>query len=79
MMCDSELVTLTPSKVMGERSVRNDEAKYLFYERTAAHGLTATHETRAAVTTGNTVRSEVEKFDRQASSISTQGTNSARR
>ena len=51
-------------EVIGEPSIRNDEAKYLFYERTATHGLTGTHETRAAVEAGTTVRSEVEKFKR---------------
>jgi hypothetical protein len=46
--------------------VRNDGAKYFFYERTAAHGLTGTHETRAAINAGNIVRAEIEKFNRQA-------------
>ena len=62
-------------EVIGEPSVKNNAAKYLFYERTSTHGITATHETRAAVNAGNIVRAEVEKFNRP---VSTRGTNSAR-
>jgi hypothetical protein len=45
--------------------VRDNSAKYLFYERTGTHSITGTHETRAAVVAENTVRSEVEKFTRR--------------
>jgi hypothetical protein len=45
--------------------VRDNSAKYLFYERTGTHSITDTHDTRAAVTTGSIVRLEVEKFNRE--------------
>ena len=78
---DSELMGLIGHElrhtieVIGEPSVKNNAAKYLFYERTSTHGITATHETRAAVNAGYIVRAEVEKFNRP---VSTRGTNSAR-
>jgi len=43
-------------EVIAERGVRNTEAKYLFYGRTAIHVSGGTHETHAAVKAMKTVR-----------------------
>ena len=49
-------------EVIAEPSVRDSAAKYHFYERTAIHTSSGTHETRAAIAAGETVRSEVKKW-----------------
>ena len=51
-------------EVIAERGVRSTEAKYLSYERTAMHASGGTHETRAAIKAGETVRSELGKWNR---------------
>jgi hypothetical protein len=51
-------------EVIAEPSVRSSAAKYHFYERTAMHAPGGTHETRAAIAAGETVRSEVRKANR---------------
>jgi hypothetical protein len=67
---ESELIGLIAHElrhtieVIAERGVRSTEAKYLFYERTAVHASGGTHETRAAITAGETVRSEVKNWNR---------------
>jgi hypothetical protein len=65
---DTELIGLIAHElrhtveVIGERWVRSTDAKYHFYERTAMHAASGTHETRAAITAGETVRAEVKKW-----------------
>lgn len=51
-------------EVIAEPGIRSNTAKYHFYERTATHAAGGTHETVAAVTAGETVRSEVKKWNR---------------
>jgi hypothetical protein len=51
-------------EVIAEPGIRSTAAKYLFYERTAMHDSGGTHETRAAIKAGETVRSEVGKWNR---------------
>ena len=51
-------------EVIAEPSVRDSAAKYHFYERTAMHATSGTHETRAAMAAGEIVRSEVRKANR---------------
>ena len=51
-------------EVIAEPSVRDDAAKYHFYERTAMHASGGTHETRAAINAGEMVRSELGKWNR---------------
>jgi len=51
-------------EVIAEPSIRSSDAKYHFYERTAMHAAGGTHETRAAIAAGETVRSEVKKWNR---------------
>jgi hypothetical protein len=55
-------------EVIGEPSVRDNTAKYFFYEQIGTHSVTGAHETEAATDAGNTVRSEVQKFIREARS-----------
>ncbi len=55
-------------EVIAEPSVRDSAAKYHFYERTAIHTSSGTHETRAAIAAGETVRSEVKKWHRDRAS-----------
>jgi len=68
---DTELIGLIAHElrhtveVIGERWVRSSDAKYHFYERTAMHTAGGTHETVAAIKAGETVRSEVGKWNRQ--------------
>jgi hypothetical protein len=50
-------------EVIAEPGIRSSEAKYLFYERTAMHTSGGTHETLAAIKAGETVRSEVGKWN----------------
>jgi hypothetical protein len=69
---DSELMGLIAHElrhtveVIGEPWVRSTDAKYHFYERTAMHASGGTHETTAAIKAGETVRSEVGKWNRNA-------------
>ena len=53
-------------EVIGNPSVTSSTAMYFFYEQLGTHGITGAHETQAATDAGNTVRSEVRKFNRQA-------------
>src|SRR5262245_15586877 len=49
------------TEVIAEPLIRSTDAKYHFYERTAMHTPSGTHETRAAIVAGEIVRSEVRK------------------
>jgi hypothetical protein len=51
-------------EVIAEPWVRDSMAKFHFYERTAMHATSGTHETRAAMAAGESVRSEVRKSNR---------------
>jgi hypothetical protein len=51
-------------EMIAEPSIRDSAAKYHFYERTAMHGSSGTHETWAAIAAGEAVRSEVGKSNR---------------
>jgi hypothetical protein len=51
-------------EVIAEPSVRSNAAKYHFYERTAIHASGGTRETLAAIKAGETVWSEVKKWNR---------------
>jgi hypothetical protein len=53
-------------EVIAEPSVRNSAAKYHFYERTGIRASNGTHETRAAIQAGETVLSEVKKWNRDS-------------
>ncbi|HXD21541.1 MAG TPA: hypothetical protein VN654_31260 [Vicinamibacterales bacterium] len=55
-------------EVIGEPGVRDNHARYFFYERIAVHGASGACETQAAIDAGNTVRSEVRKSNQQAKS-----------
>jgi hypothetical protein len=56
-------------EVIGDPKVRDNTAKYFFYEQIGTHGTASgARETQAAVDAGNTVRSEVQKFNRLAKS-----------
>jgi len=56
-------------EVIGEPGIRDNFAKYFFYEHTGTQGTASgARETQAAVDAGNTVRSEVRKFNRLAKS-----------
>ena len=55
-------------EVISNPWVRSTSAKFLYYEQIGTHGRTGTQETWDAVDAGNTVRSEVRKFNRQAKS-----------
>ena len=55
-------------EVIGNASVTSSTAMYFFYEQIGTHGTTGAHETQAATDAGNTVRSEVRKFNREAKS-----------
>ena len=65
---DLELIELVAhelkhaTEVIAEPWIRSSDAKYHFYERTAIHASGGTHETIAAITAGETVRSEVKKW-----------------
>ena len=67
---DTELIGLIAHElrhtleVIAEPSVRDSAAKFHFYERTAMHATSGTHETHAAMAAGETVRSEVRKANR---------------
>jgi hypothetical protein len=71
---DCELITSIAHElrhtieVIGEPSVRTDADKHFFYERIGMQSVGGTRETLAAMDAGNTVRSEVIKFNRQAKS-----------
>ncbi len=55
-------------EVIGQRSVRTDAERFFFYQRIGMLTVGGTRETLAAMDAGNTVRSEVIKFNRQAKS-----------
>jgi hypothetical protein len=55
-------------EVIGNPRVRDNTAKYFFYEQIGSHGMAHARETQAAADAGNTVRSEVRKFNREAKS-----------
>jgi hypothetical protein len=55
-------------EVISNPSVKDNDAKFFLYEKIGMHGVRGTRETRAAVTAGNTVRSEVRTFNRHAKS-----------
>jgi hypothetical protein len=55
-------------EVIGNPQVRDNTAKYFFYEQIGSHGMARARETQAAADAGNTVRSEVRKFNREAKS-----------
>ena len=55
-------------EVIGNPQVRDNTAKYFFYEQIGSHGMARARETQAATDAGNTVRSEVRKFNREAKS-----------
>jgi hypothetical protein len=52
------------TEVIAEPGVRDSASKYHFYERTGMHASGGTHETRAAIKAGETVRSELRKWNR---------------
>jgi len=52
-------------EVIAEPSVRSDDEKFFFYERTAMHLGSGERETLAARDAGNAVRSEIDQFNRQ--------------
>jgi hypothetical protein len=51
-------------EVIGNPQIRDNNAKFFFYEQIGTHGSSGARETDAAVDAGNTVRSEVRKFNR---------------
>lgn len=51
-------------EIISEPGIRDNGAKYFFYENNGMHGPSGARETRAAIDAGNTVRSEVRKFNR---------------
>jgi hypothetical protein len=56
-------------EVIGNPQVRDNTAKYFFYEQIGSQGTGAgARETQAAADAGNQVRSEVRKFNREATS-----------
>ena len=55
-------------EVIGNPKVRDNTSKYFFYEQIGSHAMTRARETRAAADAGDTVRSEVRKFNREAKS-----------
>jgi hypothetical protein len=55
-------------EVIAEPGIRDNAAKYFFYEQIGMHSTSGARETRAAIDAGNTVRSEVRTFNRQPKS-----------
>jgi hypothetical protein len=55
-------------EVIGAPNVRDNASKYFFYEQIGTRGTSTARETHAAVDAGNTVRSEVRKFNRPSKS-----------
>jgi len=55
-------------EVIGAPHVRDNASKHFFYEQIGTHGTATARETQAAVDAGNTVRSEVRKFNRPSKS-----------
>jgi hypothetical protein len=55
-------------EVIAEPGIRDNAAKYFFYEHIGTHGASGARETQTAMDAGNTVRSEVRTFNRQAKS-----------
>lgn len=56
-------------EVIGNPQVRDNAAKYFFYEQIGTHGTSSgARETRAAVDAGDTVRSEIRQFNRLSKS-----------
>ena len=55
-------------EVIDDPSVTTDAGMFFFYERMGMHSAGGAHETRAATDAGNAVRSEVDRFNRQAKS-----------
>jgi hypothetical protein len=53
-------------EVISDPSVRSTAEKFFFYQRTAFRSAGGSRETLAAQDTGNAVRSEIEKFNRQS-------------
>ena len=53
-------------EVLGERGVTSSSAMFMFYSRVGKHGTGKTFETAAAVEAGDTVRSEVRKYQSRA-------------
>ena len=51
-------------EVIEQPWIRSSTAKFHFYEREAFHSTGGTHETRAAIDAGDTVRSEIRKASR---------------
>lgn len=55
-------------EVIAQPGIRDDVAKYFFYEQIGSHGASGARETPAAIEAGNTVRSEVRTFNPQTKS-----------
>ncbi len=55
-------------EVIGDPSVRSDAGKFFFYENIGRQSVGGTRETFAAMDAGNAVRSEINRFNRQAKS-----------
>jgi len=55
-------------EVIGAPRVRDDASKQLFYLQIGTRGTATARETQAAVDAGNTVRTEVRRFNRQMGS-----------
>jgi hypothetical protein len=55
-------------EVIGNPHVRDNAAKYFFYEQIGTRGTSTARETQAAVDAGNTVRSELRQFNRLSKS-----------
>ena len=53
-------------EVIAEPDIRNNAAKYFFYQQIGTGGTATARETRAAVDAGDTVRAEVRRFNQQA-------------
>jgi hypothetical protein len=53
-------------EVIAEPGIRSDAAKYFFYESIGTRGITGPRETRAAITAGDAVRSEISRSTRQS-------------
>jgi hypothetical protein len=55
-------------EVIGNPQIRDNAAKFFFYEQIGTRGTSSSRETYAAVDAGNTVRSEVRQFNRLSKS-----------
>jgi hypothetical protein len=52
-------------EIIDQPSIRSNAGKYFFYAQNGTEGTPTARETRAAVDSGNAVRAEVRRFDRQ--------------